>query len=106
VTAASVVVAEPPQVLRLRSRKAVVSLILAILGFLLGWVLAFLVLTPLAIVLAIRALVDIRRGRAIKGKVIAWFAIALAVITPVLWFLIYLAALSGGAAAGGALGLD
>jgi len=91
---------------RPRSTKATVALLLAVLGLLLGFVFLFVVLTPAAIVVAALALRDIGRNEALRGRWRAWTAIALAIIGPVLWLAIFLAALAGGGAAGGALGLD
>ena len=100
---APIAVAERHAVPRLRSRKAIWALVLSILGFVLGMAGLWILTTPIVLVLAIWALVDIRRGRVIKGNRMAWFAIALAIIGPLFWFWALLQLYSG---LGGGIGLD
>jgi hypothetical protein len=86
------------------SRKAVTSLVLAVLSVLFGWVGLFLLLTPLAIVFGSLALRDIRHGRAIKGRRMAWVAIVASILAPVVWILLFYVALIAGSGGGGYFG--
>lgn len=93
----------PPQAAP-RSRKAVVALVLAVLSVLLGWLLAFVLLTPLAIVFGVLALRDVRQGEAIGGHRMAWTAIVIAVLSPLLWVLLIFLALAAGSGGGAYFG--
>ena len=86
-----------PQV-ALRSRKAVVALVLAVSCVLFGWIGAWIILTPLAIVFGVLALHDIRHGRAVNGRRMAWTAIVMSILAPVVWIVLYLVAIAGGGA--------
>jgi hypothetical protein len=86
-----------PQV-SLRSRKAVVALALAVACVLFGWTGAWILLTPLTIVFGALALRDVRKGRAVNGRRMAWCAIAMSILAPVVWILLYLVVLAGGGA--------
>jgi uncharacterized Tic20 family protein len=100
------VLRQSPDIDRPRSTKATVSIVLAVLSLLLGWLFLFVLLTPAAIVIGALSLRDIRRNHALKGRWRARIAIAIAIIAPFFWILIYLAVLTAGAGVGGSLGLD
>ena len=60
-------------------------------GYLLGFLLLFAVLTPAAIITAVGALKEIRVQPALRGRWKAWTGIGLAVVAPVLWVSAFLA---------------
>lgn len=93
--AAAVVASQPAS----RSWKAIVALVQALLALLFGWIGLWIFLTPLAVLFGVLALLDVRHGRAIRGRTMAWSAIAISVFAPVLWLLLYLVALSAGGGA-------
>ncbi len=68
-----------------RSRNATFALWLGAGGMLLGFLLLFTILTPAAIVVAVRALNEISRRPALGGRWKAWMAIGLAIAAPILW---------------------
>jgi hypothetical protein len=98
-----VAVSPQPQVAA-RSGKAVTSLVLAVLSVVLGWLGLFLVLTPLTIVFGSIALRDIRHGQAIKGHRMAWVAIVISLLAPILWILLFYVALTAGSGGGAYFG--
>jgi hypothetical protein len=67
------------------SRKANLSLGIGAAGVVLGFLLLFAVLTPVAIVIGVGALKEIRVHPALRGRWKAWTGIGLAVVAPVLW---------------------
>ena len=73
------------------SRKANLSLGIGAAGLVLGFLLLFAVLTPVAIVTGVGALKEIRVQPALRGRWKAWTGIGLAIVAPVLWVSAFLA---------------
>lgn len=78
------------------SRSATLSMWLGILGFALGFLLLFTVLTPAAIVCGIRALREIRDVPQLRGRGRALTGIALAIVAPVVWVGLFVGLLADG----------
>jgi hypothetical protein len=86
-----------------RSGKAIAAIVVAVAGVLIGWfVFVWLLVGAVAIVLAILALRDIREGRAVRGRRLAWSAIVVVLLTFPFWVVLFI--FSGAVGGGGAIG--
>jgi hypothetical protein len=78
------------------SRHATWALWLGGLGFGLGFLLLFAVLTPAAIVFGVRGLREIHADPQLRGRGRAWAGMALAVVAPLVWIGVFVAFLVDG----------